>query len=38
MRNSDLVEIVLALGGTVRNPNNRNMILEDWLTAIGGTP
>ena len=38
MRNSDLVAIVLSLGGVVRNPNNRNMILEDWLIALGGTP
>lgn len=38
MRNSILIEIVVALGGTVRDPSNRNLILEDWLIAAGGTP
>lgn len=37
-RNELLVAIVLKLGGTVRNPHNRNMLLEDWRDAIGGIP
>lgn len=36
MRNELLTAIVLALGGAVRNENNRNMLLEDWLDAVGG--
>lgn len=35
-RNKLLERIVLALGGTVTNPNNRNQLLYDWLTALGG--
>lgn len=35
-RNKLLESIVLALGGTVTNPNNRNQLLYDWLTALGG--
>lgn len=35
-RNKLLELIVLALGGTVTNPNNRNQLLYDWLTALGG--
>lgn len=38
IRNEILVDIVIAVGGSVRNPSNRNMLLEDWLLAIGGTP
>jgi hypothetical protein len=30
-----LVSIVLAYGGTVIS-NNRNSLLQSWLTAIGG--
>jgi hypothetical protein len=33
-RNSILSSIVLAAGGTVTNPNNRNRLLQDWLDAI----
>lgn len=33
--NEILAEIVVALGGTVTNPNNRNQLLKDWLTALG---
>ena len=29
---------MLANGGTVTNPNNRNVLLQDWLTALGGNP
>lgn len=35
-RNKLLESIVLALGGTVTNPNNRNQLLEDWLNAVSG--
>lgn len=35
-RNGLLAQIVIALGGTVRNPDNRNMLLEDWRDAVGG--
>jgi hypothetical protein len=35
-RNGLLVKIITALGGTVRNPENRNMLLEDWRDAVGG--
>jgi len=35
-RNGILAQIVIALGGTVRNPDNRNMLLEDWRDAVGG--
>lgn len=31
-----LSDIVLALGGTVSNENNRNQLLRDWLAAVGG--
>lgn len=34
--NQILADIVLANGGTVSNPNNRNQLLQDWLTAVGG--
>lgn len=37
-RNKLLEQIVLALGGTVTNPNNRNQLLQDWLNAVGGSP
>lgn len=37
-RNKLLERIVLALGGTVTNPNNRNQLLQDWLNAVGGSP
>jgi hypothetical protein len=32
--NQILSDIVLANGGTVTNPNNRNQLLRDWLLAI----
>lgn len=35
-RNKLLERIVLALGGTVTNPNNRNQLLLDWLYAATG--
>ena len=38
LRNDLILGIVVALGGTVRDSNNRNMLLEDWLIALGGTP
>lgn len=38
MRNEILDDIVIASGGVVRNATNRNMLLEDWLIALGGTP
>ncbi|MDB4352469.1 hypothetical protein OAA60_03450 [Porticoccaceae bacterium] len=33
-RNQLLVQIVIAYGGTVTNPNNRNQLLRDWVLAI----
>lgn len=35
-RNELLKQIVIASGGAVTNPNNRNQLLEDWLKAVGG--
>jgi len=32
--NEILVDIVLAVGGTVTDPNNRNQLLADWLLAL----
>jgi len=32
--NTILADIVLAVGGTVTNPNNRNQLLADWLLAL----
>ena len=34
IRNKLLAEIVVAVGGTVTDPNNRNQLLRDWLDAI----
>ena len=31
--NELLAQIVIAAGGTVTNPNNRNQLLQDWLLA-----
>lgn len=33
-RNELLEQIVIAVGGIVRDPNNRNSLLEDWLLAV----
>lgn len=33
-RNDLLAQIVVASGGTVTNPNNRNSLLQDWLNAL----
>lgn len=33
-RNELLALIVVAAGGTVINPNNRNQLLKDWLEAL----
>jgi hypothetical protein len=32
--NEILAQIVIAAGGTVTNPNNRNQLLQDWLLAL----
>jgi len=32
--NKILADIVVAAGGTVTNPNNRNQLLQDWLNAL----
>jgi len=32
--NEILAAIVIAAGGTVTNPNNRNQLLKDWLAAV----
>ena len=37
-RNIIISDIVLAVGGTVRDINNLNLLLEDWLLALGGVP
>jgi len=34
--NEILADIVIAKGGTVTDPTNRNSLLKDWLTASGG--
>ena len=34
IQNQILVDIIVALGGTVTDPNNRNQLLKDWLAAI----
>lgn len=36
--NKLLADIVVASGGTVRNKHNRNMLLEDWLSAVESPP
>lgn len=36
MRNDLLKKIVVAAGGAVTDPSNRNKLLKDWLTALGG--
>ncbi len=33
-RNQLLAKIVIATGGAVTNPNNRNQLLRDWLNAL----
>lgn len=32
--NKILAEIVIKLGGTVTDENNRNQLLKDWLDAL----
>tara|TARA_R110000782_G_scaffold36090_2_gene86086 strand:+ start:584 stop:685 length:102 start_codon:yes stop_codon:yes gene_type:complete len=32
--NSLIAQIVVANGGTVTDPNNRNQLLKDWLNAL----
>jgi len=32
--NQILADIVLANGGTVTDPNNRNQLLQDWLDSL----
>jgi hypothetical protein len=32
--NEILADIVVAVGGTVTDPDNRNQLLADWLLAI----
>lgn len=32
--NKLLADIVVAYGGTVSNPSNRNQLLRDWLDAV----
>ena len=33
-RNAILADIVIAVGGTVTDPDNRNQLLRDWLEAL----
>jgi hypothetical protein len=35
-RNGLLIDIIVANGGTITKPSNRNSLLKDWLTSIGG--
>ena len=35
-RNKILSDIVIANGGAVTDPNNRNSLLQDWLGAVSG--
>jgi hypothetical protein len=32
--NELLAQIVIAAGGAVTNPNNRNQLLADWLLVL----
>jgi len=32
--NQILADIITALGGTITDPNSRNQLLKDWLTAL----
>ena len=32
--NEILADIVVAVGGTVTDPTNRNQLLADWLLAL----
>ncbi len=34
IQNEILAEIVVAAGGTVTDPSNRNQLLRDWLDAL----
>ena len=34
IQNEILAQIIIALGGTVTDPNNRNQLLKDWLAAL----
>ena len=34
IQNEILADIIIALGGVVTDPNNRNQLLKDWLAAI----
>lgn len=36
MRNDLLKQIVVAAGGAVTDPNNRNELLKDWVNALSG--
>tara|TARA_R100000544_G_scaffold28411_1_gene14965 strand:- start:58 stop:174 length:117 start_codon:yes stop_codon:yes gene_type:complete len=33
-RNQLIEKIIIALGGTVTDSNNRNQLLKDWLLAL----
>jgi hypothetical protein len=33
IQNKILAQIIIALGGTVTDPNNRNQLIKDWLAA-----
>lgn len=35
-RNQIIIDIITALGGTVTNEKDRNVLLQDWLNALGG--
>ncbi len=34
IQNEILASIVIALGGTVTEPNNRNQLIQDWLNTF----
>jgi len=33
IQNEILADIIIALGGTITDPHNRNQLLKDWLAA-----
>jgi len=33
IQNEILADIIIALGGVVTDPHNRNQLLKDWLAA-----
>ena len=38
IRNELLADILNALGCSITDPNNRNLLLNDWLVCVGSEP